>query len=162
MKEIVVDVDMSTPCRLPFKGAVAVSKHKKRSVKLKKNPKGFHLDENPIVTLKLQSYSHLSTGEIYEQAEKCKHSFGEPLSAKVLDCFEDNPELWPPNWKGLNCRGGTIYIFFWGDIFCDSKGDRYVRCGSWDDDKGKVVSGWLSFDSDVYADNLAAFAFLRN
>ncbi len=48
------------------------------------------------------------------------------LNANVLDYLLAHPELIPDAWKGK-------YLFFWGTIYRDSAGNRYVRCLGWSD-----------------------------
>lgn len=148
-----ITIDMSTPPRLPFKGAKIVNKHNKDKVEFKKSGSSLYLNDKSIALVNFQIYSRLSVGDIYQEI-KNRDIYGKAVSAKILDYLEDNPKLWPSSWK-TNEDGGMKYVFFWGDIFFDKEGTLYIRCGSWD--RGKVISGYLPFSSDVYADNPAAF-----
>jgi hypothetical protein len=62
------------------------------------------------------------------------------LNANVLDYLLEHKEEIPEEWKGK-------YIYFWGTIFRNSDGYRYVRylcwVGSdWDDDSRWLGDGW--------------------
>ncbi|MEK7602339.1 MAG: hypothetical protein AAB472_02545 [Patescibacteria group bacterium] len=53
-----------------------------------------------------------------------------PFNACVLDYLLANPHLIPQEWKGK-------YVFFWGTVYRDSRGNLFVRYLYWSGD------GWL-------------------
>ena len=84
--------------------------------------------------------------KLYEELEK-----RQVLNANVLDYLLANPQLIPEEWK-MDGNRNTRYIFFWGTIYCNSDGSRYVRhlCwfgGSWDWSHSWLGSGWSSSHS---------------
>ena len=71
------------------------------------------------------------------------------MNANVLDYLLTHTELIPEEWKGK-------YIFFWGTIYRDSDGRRYVRCLGWYGSEWSWNCRWLDFGFG--SDNPAALA----
>ena len=141
-------IDLSSPCRLPFTGAEVEVHRGTGIVSLERKGDDLYMGEKQITLFRSEKQigGKVATGHaIRKELEKR----GQNLSAKVLDCLEDNPKLWPESWK-KDSAGNTIYVFFWDDIFCRSGGRLYVRYGCWGE--GRVVSDfcWLDFDWDDY------------
>lgn len=134
-------IDLAVPCKLPFKGAERVSSAKSGIVKLERRGDDLYIDSKKIelfLSKKQKGGSYIVGHDLRKELE----ARGGNLSGSVLDHLEAHPELWPEPWK-KDDQGNTIYVFFWDDIFRNSGGSLYVRCGYWDE--GGVVShcSWL-------------------
>lgn len=140
-------IDLSTPAKLPFVGAVLDLHRGEGIVKLEKRGDDLYLDGKKLVLYcsKRQLGGKYVVGhELRKEREK----LGNNIPAVVLDYLVAHPEMWPESWK-KDEKGNTLYIFFWNDIFRDpSSGDLYVRYGFWGE--GGVVSSynWLGNDWD--------------
>lgn len=69
------------------------------------------------------------------------------LNADVLDYLLQNPQLIPEDWKGK-------YVFFWGTVYRNSRGNLYVRYLYWRGDEWRWVYNWL--DNNFNNNNPAA------
>lgn len=75
---------------------------------------------------------------------------GQPIfNANLLDYLLAHPELIPEDWK-QDENGNTRYIFFWGTIYRNRKGNLFVRCFFWRDGRWYGSHYWLG--SDWYED----------
>lgn len=61
------------------------------------------------------------------------------LKSNVSDYLLANPNLIPEEWK-RDEHGQIRRIYFWGTVFRDPEGCRFIRCLYWHDDK------WDSYD----------------
>lgn len=71
------------------------------------------------------------------------------LNANVLDYLLAHPEVIPEEWKGK-------YLFFWGTIYRNSRGDLCVRYLYWYGSQWYWLYRWL--DDDFDSDNPAVLA----
>jgi hypothetical protein len=65
------------------------------------------------------------------------------LNANVLDYLLENPHLIPEEWKS-DSSGNVMWIAFWGTMYRDPKGRRWVRFLYWKDDREWA---WDFFDT---------------
>lgn len=64
------------------------------------------------------------------------------MNANVLDFLLDNPDLIPEDWK-TDEGGNTLYIFFWGTVYCGSDVGFHVRYLCWRHGRWGWGAGWL-------------------
>lgn len=136
-------LDLSEPCRLPFRGARNISAPKSETVDLEfRDGKVFQDGREIVLFLSEEQKKGLTKGfEILRLMESTEV----PVSAKLLDLFLEREELWPEEWK-RDGRGRTLYVFFWGDLFGGlDRNMPFVRCGYWDmvDRKVREDTFWL-------------------
>lgn len=75
---------------------------------------------------------------------------GKPvLNACVLEFLLKNPHMIPESWK-QDEDGNTIYIFFWGTIYRNSRGRLYIRCLCWRGDAWSHDFYWFAYDWRSY------------
>lgn len=134
-------VDLSVPCKLPFNGAELVSPAKSGVKKLERRGDDLCLDGQKINLFLSEEQQGSKVIGGYELRKELEVRGGN-VSAKVLDCLEEHPELWPESWK-KDKNGNTIYIFFFDDIFRDSDSRLYVRYGCWYGGEVMSLCRWL-------------------
>jgi hypothetical protein len=137
-------INLDSPAKLPFDGAVPEVHRGTGIVKLEKKADGVYLDGKKLsIFLSEGQKNGRVVGKVLCTELEVR---GNNVSAKVLDTFVEHPELYPEEWK-KDEKGNTLYVFFWDDIFRDpADGDLYVRYGFWVG--GKVVSLYYWLDND--------------
>ena len=130
-------IDLGSPARLPFDGAVLEVHRGAGIVKLERRGDDLCLNGKPLglfFSRKQKNGKMVEGHTLRKELEKR----GGNVSAKVLDYLVEHPELYPENWK----KDSQV---FWDDIFRDpSDGDLCVRCGCWSE--GKVISSYRWLD----------------
>ncbi len=100
-------------------------------LKVEEHKEGGQLQLDPS-KVKLHLSSNQMVGRVIEGNKLRKELESEPvLNANVLDYLFTHQELIPEDWK-CDAKGNTRYIFFWGTIYRDSRGDLFIRCLYWD------------------------------
>lgn len=82
-------------------------------------------------------------GQVIEGNKLRKRLARKPiLNANVLDYLLQNPKLIPDSWK-KDESGDTRYVFFWGTIYRNQKGDLRVRSLCWFGGRWRWHASWL-------------------
>lgn len=104
-----------------------------------------HTDLGKLDVSKIKMELYLSekqkTG--YIQGEDLLKEVKNPLNSTVLKYLLDNPTLIPEEWKGK-------YVYFFGTVLRDSRGDRYVLYLYWHDGRWGWHVNWLDRDWRAY------------
>ncbi|MCR4274484.1 MAG: hypothetical protein NUW02_00315 [Candidatus Campbellbacteria bacterium] len=135
-------IDLGSPAKLPFDGAVLEVHRGEGVVKLERRGDDLYLDGKPLnlfLSRKQKNGGVIGGYDLRKELEKR----GNNVSAKVLDHLVAHPELWPESWK-KDAQGNTVYVFFWDDIFrYPASVDLCVRYASWDEGTVVSVRRWL-------------------
>lgn len=115
-------------------------------LKVHSHTKGGQYTFDPNVTLYLSEKQ--KSGGVIEGNKLLKELANKhPLNANVLDYLLKNTHLIPESWKGK-------YVYFFGTVYRDSRGNLYVRYLFWDGEQWFSFCHWL--DNDWYSNNPVA------
>lgn len=144
MKEMVKRkvINFSEPCELPFLTAQRSKATNWRgdvSFELKNDTPYLNGKKLRFLSLKESGWSVEATRAMMEL-----EVWGRNVSAKLLDFFKENPDLFPEKLK-KEVGGQPVKIYCWEDLFEHPlHGDQYVRFAYWNTSKEEVVTGYCN------------------
>ncbi len=136
-----IQIDRSKPLNLKFiktENDLVIEKEDRRSISL-----------TEIDPMRIRLKTTFKEGETHVFGEENLKRLGELhyicLDAKILQTFFENQELIPESWKEKTNGIGT-FIFFFGTVFINPRGERFVLSLFWHGGMWRVIYRCLSYD----------------
>jgi hypothetical protein len=111
-------------------------------------------EDNKMSTLDLSDITLINTLKVSEKyisgeqnLERLKNQNTISLNANAFRYFWENQDKMPKDWSE-KVDGNILFIYFWGTIFRDPDGNRFVLCLSRFEGWWYWLTPWLGYDWD--------------